>query len=138
MDLYEQNNQSDNSYDSDDEKSQNLKKLFKKKDYLECEKTKEILEAFHLQTYFDTAEKDIKNLLYNIDLHCQQTMSSALKLNRNNEISGKIVGIVYKHIQKKYDFKIFEKQPELANPLLQKYEEKKSRREYKLANSLLR
>ena len=131
MDLYEQNNQSDDSYDSDDEKSQKLNKLFKEKDYLECKETREILEALHLQTYFETAEKDMKDLLYNIDLYCKQTMASALKFNRNNEISGMIVGIVYKYIKKKYNFKIFEEKPELANSLLRKYEEKKSRREYK-------
>ena len=71
----------------------------------------------------------MKDLLYNIDLHCKQTMASALKFNRNNEISGMIVGIVYKYIQKKYNLKIFEERPELANSLLRKYEEKKSRRE---------
>ena len=108
-----------------------LNKLFKEKDYLKCEKTRKILEAYHLQTYFDKIEPDIKQLCEDISFHCKNTMSSALKFNKNNEISGMIVGTVYKYLNKNYDFSIFEDDPDLGSALLREYEEKKNRREYK-------
>ena len=111
---------SDESVHSIDEKV----KQFTLQDYLNFPKTREILETFHYQTFLETAAMDLQHLLDDIDDYCNRRMASTLRLDFSQNGKGIIVGMVYNHLEKKYDLKIFDDYPELIKPLITAEKEK--------------
>ena len=105
---------SDDSIHSIDEKV----KKFKLDDYLNFPPTRDILEASHYQTFLDTATPELQDLLDEIYDYCEKQMSTALRMDYSQRGKGTIIGMIYNHIEKKYDARIFEYYPELAKPLI--------------------
>jgi len=124
MDLYESDN---DSIDSDEEKLVKLEKLFKLKDYINNPKTRVFLENDHNEKFSTTAEKDIRKLYSKIKRYCQGKQSSVLRFDNSSKGIGQIVGITYKYLIKNYSLQIFEENPELAQPLIREYEDKKNK-----------
>ena len=122
MDLYESDN---DSVDSDEEKVAKLEKLFKLKDYIKNPTTKRILENVHYEKFSNSAEKDIYKLYLNIKKYCHGKQSSVLRSDNSSDGIGKIIGTTYKYINKNYSLEIFNEKPELAQPLIREYEDKK-------------
>jgi len=122
MEPYESDNE---SIDSDDEKLEKLEKLFKFQDYINNPKTKKLLENDHLEKFSISAERDICKLYSNIKKYCQGRQSSVLQFDNSSKGIGEIVGLTYKHIIKNYSLQLFFDNPELAQPLIREYEDKK-------------
>ncbi|MDC0142067.1 hypothetical protein OAI84_00555 [bacterium] len=115
------------SVSSTEEKVEKLEK-FKEVDYLSCQKTKNLLEIEHLNNFFNGAEHEINMLYEKKKVKCQGYGASILRFDNGEKIKGLIAGLVYKHINKKYNLEIFKTNPKLANPLIQKYNKKKNTR----------
>jgi hypothetical protein len=127
MDIIDYNNVSDDeSVSSAEEIYNDFKNKFTIKDYLNCKSTKNALEKEHLEHFFETAEKDINALYLKIHKYCEINNTSILRFDPNYSCKALIAGLVYKHIQKKYNLNIFENNPELIQPLIAKYKEKKN------------
>ena len=116
------------SVSSTEDKVEKIEKLFTEKDFLNCKRTKHILEIEHLNNYFSNVEPNINMLYDQKRAKCQGHGASILRFDKGDKIKGLIAGLVYKHIHKKYDLEIFKTNPELANPLIQKYNKKKNTR----------
>jgi|TARA_B100000945_G_C20026106_1_gene432289 hypothetical protein len=123
MEPYESDNE---SIDSDEEKFLKLEK-FKLQDYINNPKTKKLLENDHLEKFSNTAEKDICNLYFKIKKYCKGRQSSVLHFDNSSKGIGEIVGLTYKYINKTYSLELFNKNPELAQPLIREYEDKKNK-----------
>ncbi|ANS04165.1 hypothetical protein [uncultured Mediterranean phage] len=55
-------------------------------------------------------------------------MSSTLKFDQSSKGIGKITGLIYKYIDKKYNLEIFYENPEFAGSLLAKLQENKNKK----------
>ena len=55
-------------------------------------------------------------------------MSSALKFDQSSKGIGKITGLIYKYIDKKYNLEFFYENPELVGGLMAKLEENKNKK----------
>jgi len=113
---------SEDSIHSIDEKVQK----FTLDDFLKFPPTRDILEASHYQTFLDTATPELQDLLDEIYDYCEKQISTALRMDYSQRGKGTIIGMIYNHIEKKYNAQIFEYYPELAKPLIIAEKEKKN------------
>ena len=113
------------SVDSIDIKLDKLTKI-KYSDFIEHKSTRNFLIDNHLQTFFQTAEKEIKNYYLKVRDYCRNNQASVLNLDTSTTGLGQICGLVYKHIEKEYNLDIFNEYPNQVDGLIAKLEKKKT------------
>ena len=86
--------------------------------YFECKTTCNFLVDQHLQTFFDTVELDILKYYEKVYNYCKQNYSTTLRFDRRGIGSGKIVGLIYKYIEKEYNLEEIEEYPQLMEILI--------------------
>tara|TARA_Y100000590_G_C14997751_1_gene742640 strand:+ start:53 stop:472 length:420 start_codon:yes stop_codon:yes gene_type:complete len=105
---------SDDSYDELDDKIDK----YTIQDFLAFPTTKEMLEFDHYEQFSNKVEPKLYSLLSKIYNHCEHTLASPLRLDPTRRGLGTIVGMIYKHVEKKYNIELFKNYPELALPFL--------------------
>ena len=117
--------------DTDDSEYEIDEKIYKftLKDYLKFPYTRNALIYHHHQKFLETCEPKLKKQMDNIYDYCQnQQMASVLRLDLSKRGVGHIIGMIYKYIKKDYDLEIFEKRPELIQPLIAAKQKEKNNR----------
>ena len=103
-------------------------KHFTINDYLECNETRIVLEQNWNQDFEDT-EKELYDLFDKLMEYIQNNQYDFLSLADNVHASD-FVSLIRHHLERNYDVSIFENDPDLANPLIKKYDDIKKEREY--------
>ena len=100
-----------------------IKETFTEEDYLSCDKTREILENEFFWKWEKKGEPCIEEFYNGMRNEMQGRYATPLFYDTTGEFSSKLTGIVYKHLKREYDISIFHDCPDLAEPLVRKYDE---------------
>ena len=97
-----------------------LKEKFTEDDFLECDKTRVILEEEHMATFELNCAPKITDLYNYYRENMQGLCATPLYYDVHNEFTSHLKAIVYENIVKKYDLNIFYNNLNLAKPLIAK------------------
>ena len=93
---------------------------FTEDDFLECDKTRVILEEEHMATFELNCAPKITDLYNYYRENMQGLCATPLYYDVHNEFTSHLKAIVYENIVKKYDLNIFYNNLNLAKPLIAK------------------
>lgn len=118
MSNYEDNNNEDITYEEEVRlnKWKHIKH-FTLNDYLSCNQTKELLLQEWDKRIYDDLEPDIINIMKRHIQSSKDNMSNILYRAEERHINDLIM-LIKHHIVEDYDLKMFEENPELADPLV--------------------
>jgi hypothetical protein len=117
-------NHDDSDIESDTEIVKILKTKFELDDYLKCEETREILEEQWLIKFYKQCEKDLWDFYEEEQKEQHANSSSILHYDKYNSYAGHLSSLVFEYIEPQYDLQIFYDYPELAQPLIDTFEDK--------------
>lgn len=98
-----------------------LKEKFTEDDFLACDKTRVVLEEEHMSSFELNCVPNIVDLYKYYRENMQGLCATPLYYDVHNEFTSHLKAIVYKNIVKKYDLNIFYNNPNLAKPLIAKF-----------------
>lgn len=98
-----------------------LKEKFTELDFLECDKTRVVLEEEHMSSFELDCVPNIIDLYKYYRENMQGLCATPLYYDVHDEFTSHLKAIVYKNIVKKYDLNIFYDNPNLAKPLIAKF-----------------
>ena len=101
-----------------------LKKTFSLEDFMECPKTRAIIKNDHEQRFLDSVGKEASDFYETERNIYQPKMATLFKMDTDGTRGGAVSSILYKHIKKDYDMKIFYDDPTLAQSLITYLENK--------------
>ena len=118
--LYGENNDDDKDDDNNESNIVFLKEVFTIDDFLNCEKTKYLLEQDY-EWKHQKFEEELYNFYTNEITYCKENLDpyfSNIFCNFN-----KLFNIINKNIKKEYDLNVFYENTELAQPLIDKFDD---------------
>lgn len=99
-----------------------IKETFTEDDFLQCDDTREILENEFLWKY----QKNMEPLLEEFYLERRSDMydngATIFYYDVHADFFSELNHIIFRHLRKEYDFSLFSDNPNLANPVIAKYE----------------
>lgn len=103
-------------------------KHFTLDDYFSCDETKEIIQNQWNDKYYYTMEENI-NTLFNSAVNDFQSSNTNILLRADKIHGTYLLDLIKHHVKREYDLDIFKRDPFLAEPLLEQYEEIQKRKE---------
>ena len=100
-----------------------IKETFTEEDFLSCDKTRQILEDEFFWDWEKRGEPKVEQFYQGMRKEMQGKYSTPLFYDIDGEFGVKLTGIVFSHLKKKYDISIFHDCPDLAEPLIRRYDE---------------
>jgi len=100
-----------------------IKDTFTEDDFLSCDKTRQILEDEFFWDWEKRGEPKVEQFYQGIRKEMQGKYSTPLFYDIDGEFGGKLTDIVFSHLKKEYDISVFHDCPDLAEPLIQRYDE---------------
>ena len=105
-----------------------VKKLrFYAKDYMSCKETKDILLTNWRDKFSNSLEEKIDNIFKHNYVYMKQTSANILSRAEKYHASD-LVSLIKHHIVKDYDISVFMDNPDLANELLENFNDIKQKR----------
>ena len=111
---------SDEEYDNfvEQEEIEFLKNNFTLSDYLNCPKTFDVLEERREEKFEEELVDPICNLYGDIWHECRDYQYTMLAKDEDCECAFKILNLIEKYCEKKYDINVFYENTHLAKPLI--------------------
>ena len=100
-----------------------IKETFTEEDFLSCEKTRQRLEDEFLWRWEKDGEPKVEEFYNGIRNEMQGAYSTLLFYDINGDFAARLSSLVFDHIKREYDITIFHDCPDLAEPLIRKYDE---------------
>lgn len=130
---YDPDNDIDDEYDEEEneilERKRKEIEQFTLEDYMDCKSTKDILLTNWRQQFSDNLEEKIETIFNDHFSYMKQTSANILSRANKNHISD-LVSLVSFHVTKEYDLSVFMDNPDLAQELVDNFNEiQEARRE---------
>ena len=117
---YENVSSDEEEIDEEHEKhmcAEHIKKTYTLEQFLECPKTREMIENEHYQNFLDSYGKEASHFYETERRLYRGYLSSLFKFDTDGCIGGRLSSIIYNNIEKKYDLEIFYEDTSLVVPL---------------------
>jgi len=99
-----------------------LRETFSLKDFLNCEKTSQILQDNWYLDFTSKYEGKLEELYETERKYFRENISTLFYYDTDGTFVSHLKEILYKHIKPKYDLEVFYENPHLAMPLIDKIE----------------